>query len=1376
MSIDVFISYRGADRVLARRLESRLRSRWGSRVFRDETSLMPGHSWSEQLLEAMKQANVMLALIGPGWHIRKTGEDWVRDELLGAIEAGNPVLPVLVGDPDKLKSRLADLPEAFQKQAVVVSGDLAGFDLHKVEQALRSLGAFGERLTGGLSRQLSETLPHKCAELIQELLGGRSLVLSGPSGSGRSAMLLRISDAVSRQGDLVAASGINLRSRSRRTHSVIASWIDGLCELLETRAPEQRAALGSALVNAVLEFGPDLLAREVLRPALLLPLGDDDSDQKILDAARRPSDQWAPFPPERLVSQSLSVIQDFVAKSSLALTLIVDNVESIDGSSKDLIRRMLRSPHKDVHLVLATSAVRENAKPETAKTCVARELSVDQNIFRNFRSLSLQDDSVWGEPGAVIHVWLKSHNVQLLEGISEKFVNSNPYYALSALWYLVDNGHLIQQVQTRTATEERVRSPDGELVTWIPSRADKPLVVPGRNRLLDHMIEEFVPIRFRTIIEAGSLIGRRFLYSAAFAAAHPPQSIDRQPPGTEAIRRWSEKADEYWQQLSQVDPDGSVIVCHLSADDERMISLAQADLVTHLGNKINDAQKLECHIRLAQYFRHPIAADSSTTLDDNYRNAQAAAAHWASANAPRDAADAERIAAEFAERALAYPEARRHYQRSIRLFTQLLANKKVRSSFKLVDHEDLLILANCLYRLGQMTRLANERKANSDSVLRPEMYFNHALKRLSELSINLHDKHLAAPVSEQQIEYTHRDLPEPNLIRHHIRLCETLSGRVKLELAQWYCQSDPEHSKRLLFDALRHAESARGEADSRWLLAAASAQLAEKLVEDALAAQQSGNSIRSHNLAIEAQFQIERVIGLAAVSPDEDRNLEEPRSLAWTVLGQLFQTIELEQQLAGYAFSQMNNHRHEVSDLVDMMTDRRLGLFLLSTHLGQVDEHSSQARGLLVRHKRWAIESGIAYEHSGAYISLALLELVEQSQQLPPQLGNAREHIDQAIKCASDARQRQDAYLLKGFVHAVDQTEHAGVKFRDAVVLESFRLAELEGICSASDDEYILSAGWRTVLIRLLRWCPQVEDWVGINRCLQQPSLRDDTGWACHRFFSALVKANDGELRKALERANTYLDSAKGDSLMPASDTMIWRLLKSRVPTECFKHALRTRKTARELLKRYCDSWAGDDVRIALDGRDIDYAIAVHEWYRSTDPSRLLTLAQESNMQIDGHEWASPKLLSGRLAIQVLDRQYGAAEEIGQQRLRQIDSMVTNWAQGSKEAGPLEQIFYIALQMQEPRRSKMETGWRIMSNTPKPLAEVYLLSLQERENLVRQAGLNLVQDFHLIDVEADAHVGTLQDEDDDLHEERPSVEDIDIKAPVRTCQEKTVTI
>ena len=69
MAADVFISYRGADRVLARKLEYRLRSRWGGRVFRDERGLPAGQAWADGLTDAMKEARVMIALIGPGWEV-----------------------------------------------------------------------------------------------------------------------------------------------------------------------------------------------------------------------------------------------------------------------------------------------------------------------------------------------------------------------------------------------------------------------------------------------------------------------------------------------------------------------------------------------------------------------------------------------------------------------------------------------------------------------------------------------------------------------------------------------------------------------------------------------------------------------------------------------------------------------------------------------------------------------------------------------------------------------------------------------------------------------------------------------------------------------------------------------------------------------------------------------------------------------------------------------------------------------------------------------------------------------------------------------------------------------------------------------------------
>ncbi|MFK7893302.1 MAG: hypothetical protein AB8B63_20980, partial [Granulosicoccus sp.] len=163
--------------------------------------------------------------------------------------------------------------------------------------------------------------------------------------------------------------------------------------------------------------------------------------------------------------------------------------------------------------------------------------------------------------------------------------------------------------------------------------------------------------------------------------------------------------------------------------------------------------------------------------------------------------------------------------------------------------------------------------------------------------------------------------------------------------------------------------------------------------------------------------------------------------------------------------------------------------------------------------------------------------------------------------------------------------------------------------------------------------------------------------------------------------------------------------------------------------------WNHDSETSTLHKRNISYAIAVNEWYRSTDPSRLLTLAREANVSIDGHDWASPKLLSGRLALSLLSRQYGAEREIGRQRLRQIESMVNNWASGSKDAGPIEMIFYIAVHSQELRVARNPDNVLAKASWADKLANAYRAAVREREDMVHQAGLPIVQDLHLLDAE-----------------------------------------
>jgi hypothetical protein len=94
--------------------------------------------------------------------------------------------------------------------------------------------------------------------------------------------------------------------------------------------------------------------------------------------------------------------------------------------------------------------------------------------------------------------------------------------------------------------------------------------------------------------------------------------------------------------------------------------------------------------------------------------------------------------------------------------------------------------------------------------------------------------------------------------------------------------------------------------------------------------------------------------------------------------------------------------------------------------------------------------------------------------------------------------------------------------------------------------------------------------------------------------------------------------------------------------------------------------------------------------------------------------------------------------------------MVTNRTIGSKDAGPLDQVFFLASQMAEPdlaarvvSAKKSSRDWRRVALEPGRLGETYRLAVAEREALVRQAGLPLVQDLHLLDAAA----AQIQEED-----------------------------
>lgn len=103
MNSGIFISYRREDtRHVAGRLASDLIDRFGeAAVFRDVDSIGAGLDFTAQLAEALSHCAVMLVLIGPEWlpalkRRLDQPQDWVREEIAGALQRGIRVVPVLV--------------------------------------------------------------------------------------------------------------------------------------------------------------------------------------------------------------------------------------------------------------------------------------------------------------------------------------------------------------------------------------------------------------------------------------------------------------------------------------------------------------------------------------------------------------------------------------------------------------------------------------------------------------------------------------------------------------------------------------------------------------------------------------------------------------------------------------------------------------------------------------------------------------------------------------------------------------------------------------------------------------------------------------------------------------------------------------------------------------------------------------------------------------------------------------------------------------------------------------------------------------------------------------------------------------------------------
>jgi hypothetical protein len=144
---DIFINYRNDDEAAtASLIDHELSRRFGSdQVFRASKSIRKGEDYVRDLLKAVRDSQVLLAVIGSRWltAVDEQGRkcldnetDWTRREILEAFKYGVRVIPILVGRTQP-PLRPADLPPELAR--------LAKFQYHRVdhrnsEANLRELG------------------------------------------------------------------------------------------------------------------------------------------------------------------------------------------------------------------------------------------------------------------------------------------------------------------------------------------------------------------------------------------------------------------------------------------------------------------------------------------------------------------------------------------------------------------------------------------------------------------------------------------------------------------------------------------------------------------------------------------------------------------------------------------------------------------------------------------------------------------------------------------------------------------------------------------------------------------------------------------------------------------------------------------------------------------------------------------------------------------------------------------------------------------------------------------------------------------------------------------------------------------------------------
>lgn len=177
---ELFICYRRNHATAAVTLFNRLREDFGDAVFIDHECLVPIEGWRRQIDKVISGCGVMVAVLSEDWliEIERRHRDGIDDEvvreLVAALDAGVPILPLLV---DNAKNSISEDLQRFPAESPVLKVVGALREAHALRWRAGSgpdLHVMAATLAGRL-RRFAERFVERCqARLAIQLAGGGS--------------------------------------------------------------------------------------------------------------------------------------------------------------------------------------------------------------------------------------------------------------------------------------------------------------------------------------------------------------------------------------------------------------------------------------------------------------------------------------------------------------------------------------------------------------------------------------------------------------------------------------------------------------------------------------------------------------------------------------------------------------------------------------------------------------------------------------------------------------------------------------------------------------------------------------------------------------------------------------------------------------------------------------------------------------------------------------------------------------------------------------------------------------------------------------------------------------------------------------------------